>query len=85
MRLGRKACTLITHFESFHLNADVLAEELRRACASATTVDQLPGKNAGMEVMVQGKMASDVRTWLLKKGVPKAWIVEEDLTAGKKK
>ena len=83
MRLGRKACTFITHFEPFHLSADMLAEELRRACASATSVDSLPGKNAGMEVMVQGKMASGVKVWLLKKGIPKNWIVEEDLTTKK--
>lgn len=37
VRQGRKASTLITNFEPFLLNADVLAEELRKNCASATS------------------------------------------------
>lgn len=36
IRQGRKACTLITGFETFGLGAEDLAEELRRVCASAT-------------------------------------------------
>jgi translation initiation factor 2D len=37
IRQGRKASTLITNFEPYLLNADFLAEELRRICASATS------------------------------------------------
>lgn len=37
MRQGRKACTLVTGFEPYHLNAEDLAEELRKICASSTS------------------------------------------------
>lgn len=36
IRQGRKACTLITGFEGYGLDADDLAEELRKVCASST-------------------------------------------------
>ncbi|OCB85854.1 hypothetical protein A7U60_g6985 [Sanghuangporus baumii] len=85
LRQGRKACTLLTQFEPFQLSADVLAEELRKICASSTSVNPLPGSNAGLEVMVQGKQIPSVRDLLLSKGVPKAWIEESDLISGKKK
>ena len=37
VRQGRKACTLLTGFEPFGLQADDLAEELRKTCASSTS------------------------------------------------
>ena len=37
MRQSRKACTFITGYEPFGLVADELADELRKACASATS------------------------------------------------
>ena len=37
VRQGRKACTLVTGFEPYHLNAEDLAEELRKICASSTS------------------------------------------------
>ena len=37
LRQGRKACTLITNFEAFLLDANVLADELQKLCASSTT------------------------------------------------
>lgn len=37
MRQGRKAVTLITGFELFGLDAEELAEELRKLCSSSTT------------------------------------------------
>jgi len=85
MRQGRKACTLITNFESFQLVAENLADELRKLCASSTAVAPLPGKNAGLEVMVQGKQIKAVADLLIEKGVPKKWIEEEDQTEKKKK
>ena len=36
IRQGRKACTLITGFETYGLVADDLAQELRKVCASST-------------------------------------------------
>ncbi|EJD04970.1 uncharacterized protein FOMMEDRAFT_120229 [Fomitiporia mediterranea MF3/22] len=87
IRQGRKACTLLTHFEPFLLSADTLAEELRHLCASATSVNPLPGgaKGGGMEVMIQGRQTKIVKELLIGKGVPAKWIEESDLTVGKKK
>ncbi|EIN05784.1 hypothetical protein PUNSTDRAFT_91371 [Punctularia strigosozonata HHB-11173 SS5] len=84
IRQGRKACTLITGFEPFLLDADELAEELRKSCASSTAVAPLPGKNAGLEVMVQGKQMGPVAGLLQAKGVPARWIETADMTAKKK-
>lgn len=44
----------------------------------------LPGKGAGLEVMVQGRQVKAVRELLAARGVPEKWIEESDLT-GKKK
>ncbi|KAI0694966.1 eukaryotic translation initiation factor SUI1 family protein [Cytidiella melzeri] len=85
MRLGRKAVTLITGFELFGLDAEELAEELRRVCSSSTSVAPLPGKPSGMEVMVQGKQMKAVMNHLISKGVPKNWIRGADMLDAKKK
>ncbi|GJE88956.1 eukaryotic translation initiation factor SUI1 family protein [Phanerochaete sordida] len=85
IRQGRKACTLITGFETYGLNADELAQELRKLCASSTAVEPLPGKTADMEVMVQGKQIKAVTDLLVAKGVPARWIKAEDLSGSKKK
>ena len=37
IRQGRKAVTLLTGFELFGLDAEELAEELRKLCSSSTT------------------------------------------------
>jgi len=83
VRQGRKASTLITNFEPYLLTADVLAEELRKNCASATSVSPVAGKTAGLEVLVQGKQIDAVMGLLVSKGVPKKWIETADLS-GKK-
>ncbi|KAI0789203.1 eukaryotic translation initiation factor SUI1 family protein [Abortiporus biennis] len=74
VRQGRKAATLITGFETFQLDAEVLAEELRKICASSTTVNQLTGKPVAMQVMVQGKQIKKVVEFLISKGVSEKWI-----------
>ncbi|KAG7087712.1 hypothetical protein E1B28_013659 [Marasmius oreades] len=85
VRQGRKACTLITGFEPFHIDADEMSEDLRKVCAGATSVSPIPGRPAGsgMEVLVQGKQGKAVVDYLLGKGVPKKWIEAHD-RAGKK-
>ncbi|KAK7061050.1 hypothetical protein VNI00_000785 [Paramarasmius palmivorus] len=85
IRQGRKACTLITGFEPFHIDAEEMAEDLRKVCAGATSVSPIPGKPAGsgLEVLVQGKQTKAVADYLLGKGVPKKWIELADMT-GKK-
>jgi translation initiation factor 2D len=82
-RQGRRATTCVTGFENFQVEADYLAEELRKSCASSTSINPLPGKAAGQEVMVQGKQLKAVTDILIAKGVPKKWIEAKDMT-GKK-
>lgn len=76
--------TCVAGFENFQVEADYLAEGLRKACASSTSVNPLPGKAAGQEVMVQGKQLKAVIDLLYTKGVPKQWIEVKDTTTGKK-
>ena len=83
-RQGRRATTCVTGFESFQVEAEYLAEGLRKACASSTSVNPLPGKAAGHEVMVQGKQLKAVTDLLTTKGVPRQWIEVKDTTSGKK-
>ena len=82
-RQGRRAVTCVTGFENFQVEADDFAEELRKACASSTSVNPLPGKAAGQEIMIQGKQLKAVTDLLIAKGVPKQWIEIKD-TTGKK-
>ncbi|KAI6038907.1 hypothetical protein EDC04DRAFT_3014545 [Pisolithus marmoratus] len=82
-RQGRRANTLISGFEPFLLEAEVMAEELRRICAGSTGVSPLPGKPTRSEVLVQGKQTKAVVDFLLSKGVPKKWIETADLTVKK--
>lgn len=87
IRQGRKASTLITNFESYSISADFLADELRRICASATSVSAVQGlgKNStAMEVLVQGKQMKAVVDLLLAQGVPRKWIEGVDLSDKKK-
>ncbi|THV08251.1 hypothetical protein K435DRAFT_958852 [Dendrothele bispora CBS 962.96] len=85
MRQGRKASTLITGFEPFYIDAEEMAEELRKTCAGATSISPITGKpaNSGMEVLVQGKQSKAVVDYLIGKGVPKKWIEAID-AIGKK-
>ncbi|KAG6330594.1 hypothetical protein ID866_8497 [Astraeus odoratus] len=82
-RQGRRASTLISGFEPFCIEADEMAEELRRICAGATSVSPIHGKATGMEVSVQGKQIKAVTNFLHSRGVPKKWIEAVDQT-GKK-
>jgi len=82
-RQGRRVITLVTHFEPYGIDADELAEALRKACASATSVTPLPGKNTGSEVLVQGNQLKVISDLLMDRGIPKKWIHAED-TTGKK-
>ena len=83
-RQGRRATTCVSGFENFQVEADDLAEGLRKACASSTSISPLPGKGAGQELMVQGKQLKAVTDLLIAKGVPKQWIETKDTTTGKK-
>jgi translation initiation factor 2D len=51
----------------------------------ARPVAPLQGKNAGLEVMVQGKQMGPVTQLLMARGVPKRYIELEDMSDKKKK
>ncbi|KIJ34908.1 hypothetical protein M422DRAFT_34849 [Sphaerobolus stellatus SS14] len=75
VRQGRKASTLVTGFETFLISPEFLSDELKRICATSTSISPIPGKgNAGMEVLVQGKQIKAVTDFLISQGVPKKWI-----------
>ena len=87
-RSGNKTVTKLSGVEVFHINPQTLAEELQKACASSTSVNQLVGsspKNPVQEIMVQGPQKDAVVNALEKRGVNKHWVEVLDKTKGKKK
>ncbi|KAL2036791.1 hypothetical protein N7G274_010449 [Stereocaulon virgatum] len=87
-RSGNKTVTKLSGVEVFHINPQPLAEELQKACASSTSVNQLVGsspKNAVQEIMVQGPQKDAVVKALEKRGVNRHWIEVLDKTKTKKK
>ncbi|KAJ3554562.1 hypothetical protein NM688_g3040 [Phlebia brevispora] len=84
VRQGRKTSTFITGFEHFGIDATELAEELRKACAGATSVSPQQGKPNELEVMVQGIHIKTVTDLLVSKGVPAKWIKASGLKEKKK-
>lgn len=87
-RSGNKTVTKLSGVEVFHINAQPLAEELQKACAGSSSVNQLAGsspKNAVQEIMVQGPQKDAVVRALEKRGVHRQWIEVLDKTKGKKK
>eukprot|EP00002_Diphylleia_rotans_P038077 TRINITY_DN8602_c0_g1_i1.p1 TRINITY_DN8602_c0_g1~~TRINITY_DN8602_c0_g1_i1.p1 ORF type:complete len:668 (-),score=166.90 TRINITY_DN8602_c0_g1_i1:32-2035(-) len=85
-RTGKKHVTRIIGLEQFLLNPEQLAQEFRTQFASSTSVSPLPGKGAGMEVLVQGNIIKELTTEFTKKyKIPKSSIVSTDKTKGKGK
>lgn len=87
-RAGNKTMTRVSGLEAYFILPQPLADELRKACASSTSVDKLVGsspKNPVMEVSVQGPQKDAVIKALEKRGVNRNWIDFLDKTKGKKK
>ncbi|KAI4104945.1 MAG: hypothetical protein L6R37_002988 [Teloschistes peruensis] len=87
-RSGNKVVTKMSGVEAFHIHPQPLADELQKACASSTSVNQLAGsspKKPVMEVMVQGPQKDAMIKALEKRGVHRQWIEINDKTKGKKK
>ena len=87
-RSGNKTMTKLSGVEVFHINPQALAEELQKACASSTSVNQLVGsspKNPVQEILVQGPQKEAVIRSLEKRGVNRHWVEVQDKTKGKKK
>lgn len=87
-RSGNKTVTKVSGVEIFHINPQPLADELQKACASSTSVNQLAGsspKNPVQEIMVQGPQKDAVFKALEKRGVHKQWIEVLNKTKGRSK
>ncbi|KAI9815777.1 MAG: hypothetical protein M1827_002173 [Pycnora praestabilis] len=87
-RSGNKTVSKVSGVEVFYINPQTLAEELQKACASSTSVNQLVGsspKNPVMEIMVQGPQKEEISKALEKRGVSRQWIEIVDKTKGKKR
>ncbi|KAF4313667.1 RNA binding protein ligatin tma64 [Botryosphaeria dothidea] len=82
-RSGNKTVTKTSGVEPYLVNPQALADELRKACASSTSVERLVGsspKNPVMEVMVQGPQKDAVLKALEKRGVARGWVEVVDKT-----
>lgn len=78
-RQGRKTITTITSLETFSIDVDEFAEEIRKVCAGATSIQPLSGASPKLglrEVMVQGNQVKIVERVLMERGVPRRWIKE---------
>jgi len=84
-RSGNKTVTKFSGVEAFALHPQPLADELQKACASSTSVNQLVGcspKNPVMEIMVQGPQKDAVLRALEKRGVRREWVEVLEKTKG---
>lgn len=86
-RTGTKVVTRIAGLGAFGILSGKIAEELRQACASSTTVipaGQNQGQIAGEEVQVQGDHTKTIQAALAKRGVKGNWVEVVDRTKKKK-
>ena len=74
VRRNNHKITYISGFEVFGLSTDTLAEGLRKACASSTTVQPDPRNPELKKIAVQGENVKAVAEYLISKGVQKRWI-----------
>ncbi|KAF2810642.1 RNA binding protein-like protein Ligatin/Tma64 [Mytilinidion resinicola] len=87
-RTGSKTVTKVHGIEPFFIQPQALADELRKACASSTSVDKLMGsspKNPVMEILAQGPQKDAVFKALERRGVLRGWVEVVDKTKKKKK
>jgi len=80
-RQGRKFLTRLSGLEDFCISPDKLAQELKISCAASTSVQQLPAKGAGKEILIQGNVVSEVGEMLITQyQVSKKYIETKDST-----
>jgi len=85
-RSGNKTVSKVSGMEAFYVNTQPLADELQRACASSTSINQLVGGKVGaLEIMIQGSQKDIITKALEKRGVSRSWIETLDKTKAKKR
>nr|XP_018262747.1 translation initiation factor 2D [Kwoniella dejecticola CBS 10117]OBR84905.1 translation initiation factor 2D [Kwoniella dejecticola CBS 10117] len=86
-RQGRKTVTHVWGLETFDIDIDAFAEELRKKCAGSASVGLLPGSSPKLnlqEIQVQGSQVKLITESLANKGIPKKWIKEAEDSKKKK-
>lgn len=78
-RNNRRTVTSIINLESFGIDLEDLAEELKKACAGSASIQPLQGASPKLglqEILVQGSQVKIVTEALLARGVPRKWVKE---------
>ncbi|WWC94546.1 hypothetical protein V866_001392 [Kwoniella sp. B9012] len=86
-RQGRKTVTHVYGLETFNIDPDGFAEEMRKVCAGSASVQPLPGASPKLnlqEVQIQGSQVKLVIEALVGRGIPKKWIKESEDSKKKK-
>ncbi|KAJ9523141.1 hypothetical protein QJQ45_023868 [Haematococcus lacustris] len=74
-RQGSKKVTRVVGMEAFLVSPEELAAESQRKFAASSSVNELPGKSGGVEVVVQGSVAEQMAALLTDRyGIPKKYI-----------
>lgn len=74
-RQGNKRVTRVSGLETFLVPPEHLSSECQRRFACSSTVQELPGKHQGQEVVVQGNLVEKVADFLVSTyGVPKKYV-----------
>eukprot|EP00198_Chlamydomonas_reinhardtii_P001918 XP_001691254.1 predicted protein [Chlamydomonas reinhardtii] len=75
-RQGNKRVTKIAGLEAFLVDPEVVAGECQRKFACSTSVVDLPGKNTGQEVVLQGSFPEKAADFLMTTyGIPKKYFL----------
>ena len=74
MKIGRKVVTKVSNFEKFQVDADELAEALRKKCSGSTTIGETTTSPKTTEVTVQGPHGPAVIELLNQLAIPTKWI-----------
>jgi len=76
---GRKHVTHIIGLEHMGLDPNKVATWAQTKFTAATSVQPLPGKHAGDEVLIQGFVLKEAASWLISEmGVPKEYLELSD-------
>ncbi|XP_013384518.1 eukaryotic translation initiation factor 2D [Lingula anatina] len=87
-RAGNKKVTLLENLETYGIDPHEFAHTVQIDVACSTTVSPLPGKNKGMQVLVQGNQVAHVEKLLTEKyQIPQKFVsgLEKAPKSGKKK
>ncbi|XP_033101081.1 eukaryotic translation initiation factor 2D-like isoform X2 [Anneissia japonica] len=87
-KAGNKKVTLVNNLETFSIDPKQFSHEVQVGVATSTSVSSLPGKNAGVQVLVQGNKMDYIASLLIDKyGLPRKYIsgIEKASKSAKKR